>query len=73
MCCRPPVWFMCSTSVNHLLLVFNCIMNFVVYCCFNDGFKRLICGSRLSRISLAGIIAGGSANPSAANHNSPGN
>lgn len=39
----PPTWFICSTSVNHLLLVLNCIMNFVVYCCFNDGFKKLIC------------------------------
>ncbi|TRY73987.1 hypothetical protein TCAL_05466 [Tigriopus californicus] len=38
----PPVWFMCMTSVNHLLLVLNCIMNFVVYCFFNDGFKRVI-------------------------------
>ena len=38
----PPVWFMCMTSVNHLLLVLNCIMNFVVYCCFNEGFKRVI-------------------------------
>ena len=38
----PPVWFICASSVNHLLLILNCIMNFVVYCCFNDGFKRLI-------------------------------
>ena len=35
----PPTWFICSTSVNHLLLVLNCIMNFVVYCCFNEKFK----------------------------------
>lgn len=33
---------MCMTSVNHLLLVLNCIMNFVVYCCFNAGFKRVV-------------------------------
>jgi hypothetical protein len=40
----PPTWFICSTSINHLLLVLNCVMNFVVYCCFNDGFKNLLCG-----------------------------
>jgi len=38
----PPVWFMCMTSVNHLLLVLNTIANFVVYCCFNEGFRRVI-------------------------------
>ena len=31
-------------SVNHLLLVLNCVMNFVVYCCFNSGFKKVVCG-----------------------------
>lgn len=41
---RPPVWLMCMSSVNHLLLVLNCIMNFVVYCCFNSGFKKVVCG-----------------------------
>ena len=35
----PPVWFICSTAVNHLLLVINCIMNFVVYCYFNRNFR----------------------------------
>lgn len=38
----PPIWSMCMTSVNHLLLVLNCIMNFFVYCFFNEGFKRVI-------------------------------
>ena len=38
----PPTWFICSTSVNHLLLVLNCIMNFVVYCCFNEKFKVIL-------------------------------
>ena len=35
----PPVWFICSNAVNHLLLVVNCIMNFVVYCYFNRSFR----------------------------------
>ena len=35
----PPIWFLCTTSVNHLLLVFNCIMNFVIYCYFNNSFR----------------------------------
>ena len=26
----PPTWFICSTSINHLLLILNFIMNFVV-------------------------------------------
>ena len=38
----PPTWFICSTSVNHLLLVLNCIMNFIVYCCFNEKFKLIL-------------------------------
>jgi len=38
----PPTWFICSTSVNHLLLVLNCIMNFIVYCCFNEKFKHIL-------------------------------
>ena len=38
----PPVWFMCMTSVNHLLLVLNTIANFMVYCVFNEGFKKVI-------------------------------
>ena len=38
----PPVWHMCMTSVNHLLLVLNTIANFVVYCVFNEGFKKVI-------------------------------
>ena len=33
-------------SVNHLLLVLNCVMNFVVYCCFNSGFKKVVWPSR---------------------------
>ena len=33
---------MCMTSVNHLLLVLNTIANFVVYCVFNEGFKKVI-------------------------------
>ena len=37
----PPVWFICSTAVNHLLLVVNCIMNFVVYCYFNRSFRYI--------------------------------
>ena len=45
---RPPVWFICMLSVNHLLLVLNCIMNFVVYCCFNSGFKKVVCGRYVS-------------------------
>ena len=43
---RPPVWFICMLSVNHLLLVLNCVMNFVVYCCFNSGFKKVVWPSR---------------------------
>ena len=38
----PPTWFICSTTVNHLLLVLNCIMNFIVYCCFNKKFKHVL-------------------------------
>ena len=38
----PPTWFICLTSVNHLLLVLNCIMNFVVYCCFNEKIKVIL-------------------------------
>ena len=38
----PPTWFICSTSVNHLLLVLNCIMNFVIYCCCNESFRNIL-------------------------------
>lgn len=38
----PPTWFICSTSVNHLLLILNCVMNFVVYCLFNDSFQGVL-------------------------------
>ena len=36
-------------SVNHLLLVLNCVMNFVVYCCFNSGFKKVVWPSRYEK------------------------
>ena len=38
----PPAWFICSTAFNHLLLVVNCVMNFVVYCYFNNSFRYVI-------------------------------
>ena len=38
----PPTWFICSTSVNHLLLVLNCVMNFVIYCCCNESFRNIL-------------------------------
>ncbi len=38
----PPAWFICSTSVNHLLLILNSIMNFVVYASFNESFQNVI-------------------------------
>merc|ERR1719278_558237 len=38
----PPAWFICSTAFNHLLLVVNCVMNFVVYCYFNNSFRSTI-------------------------------
>ena len=38
----PPTWFICSTSVNHLLLVVNSIVNFVIYCCCNESFRNIL-------------------------------
>ena len=43
----PPTWFICSTSLNHLLLVLNCMINFVVYCFLNENFRKILCGKKL--------------------------
>ena len=43
-------------SINHLLLVLNCIMNFVVYCCFNSGFKKVVCGRYVRVMSSKGKV-----------------
>jgi hypothetical protein len=37
-------------SLTFSAQILNCIMNFVVYCCFNDGFKRLIWSVRLGKL-----------------------
>ena len=45
----PPTWFFCSTSVNHLLVVLNCIGNFVVYCCFNENYRSVLFGKKATK------------------------
>ena len=46
-------------SVNHLLLVLNCVMNFVVYCCFNSGFKKVVWPSRYDTGDCVGTLPKG--------------
>ena len=43
----PPTWFICSTSANHLLLVLNCMMNFMVYCFLNENFRKILLGKTI--------------------------
>ena len=46
----PSAWFICSTSVNHLLIVINCLMNFVIYCFYNESFQNILIWRWISRI-----------------------
>ena len=49
----PSTWFICSTSVNHLLIVINCLMNFVIYCCYNKSFQNILFWKRISGITVS--------------------
>jgi len=46
----PPVWFFCTTSFNHWLLILNASCNFLIYVSVGDKFKTTIkdfCQSKL--------------------------
>ena len=47
----PSAWSICSTSVNHLLIVINCLMNFIIYCCYNKSFQNILIWRPWRRIS----------------------
>ena len=38
----PPVWFFCTTSFNHWLLIVNASCNFLIYVSVGDKFKTSI-------------------------------
>ena len=38
----PPLWVMCLESVAHLLVMFNCSSNFLVYCSVSQQFKAAL-------------------------------
>lgn len=38
----PPVWFICSSDLTHLLMVINSICNFLIYCWLNPNFKTQV-------------------------------
>ena len=48
----PPTWFICCTSANHLLTVFNSLMNFTINFCFFDYFRVILCGIKDSPSNL---------------------
>ena len=37
----PPDWFLCLTSVNHLSLVCNASVNFIIYLVYGQTFRQL--------------------------------
>ena len=38
----PPTWILCFTSFNHLALVFNASVNFLIYFSCGNAFKRAL-------------------------------
>jgi len=38
----PPAWFLCSTSLMHLLLIVNSSSNFAIYCLMGNKFKSIL-------------------------------
>ena len=45
----PPVWFICSSDLTHLLMVINGICNFLIYCWLNPNFKAVLYKTMLAR------------------------
>ena len=39
---QPPSWFLCLTSFNHLSLVFNASINFLIYFSLGKEFKSVL-------------------------------
>ena len=38
----PPLWILCFTSFNHLALVFNASVNFLIYFSCGSAFKQTL-------------------------------